>query len=155
MKADKDHAQVRIPPPLLLIACMLLGIGLHRLYPLHFLPRLPRWSLGVLLIGAGLGVSLYCVWMFRIAQTALEPWEPTSHIVRTGPYRWTRNPIYLSFVLMGVGAACALDNLWIALMQIPLVVLITRWVIKKEEAYLEQKFGESYLAYKNHVRRWI
>lgn len=155
MRPDQDSAHVRVPPPLLLLASILLGIGMQRLYPLEFIFGIARWALGLALIGIGLGLVLYCASKFRRAQTALPPWKTTSSIVTSGPYQYSRNPIYLSFVIFGLGMAALLNTFWVVLMQIPLIAIITIIVIQKEERYLEQKFGEDYQIYKTKVRRWI
>lgn len=155
MKLDEDSAQVRVPPPLLLLLSILIGVGLQFIYPVHLIRPIIRFVLGASMIGMGLGVILYCARLFKKTETAIEPWKKTSHIIASGPYKWSRNPIYLSFVVIGLGFAFALDNLWIAVMQVPLVAIITVVVIRKEERYLQQKFGISYQAYKSEVRRWV
>ena len=154
MMTDQDSAKVQVPPPFVLLGSILVGVGLHLFFPLHFIVQF-RWVFAGLLMCVGLGTVSYCVWMFRKAQTAIQPWKATSRIVTSGPYRWSRNPIYLSFVLIGIGLAWALDNLWILMMQIPVIIVINHFVIRKEERYLVEKFGERYKAYKARVRRWI
>jgi len=111
--------------------------------------------LGGLLTAGALGAVVHCARLFRKAGTYIEPWRKTSSIVTSGLYRWSRNPIYLSFVIAGLGVACLLNDFWIVLMQIPLATVLTKMVIEKEERYLEDKFGESYRAYKKKVRRWL
>lgn len=153
MKTDKDSAHVPIPPPIILLIFILIGVGLHYLYPLHFVPGAFKWAGGIL-VGLSIGTILYCATMFKKAHTAIEPWKTTSSIIVKGPYRWSRNPIYLCFIISGFGAAIFLNNLWIALMMIPLVAVINKVVIQREERYLEGKFT-NYLEYKQRVRRWI
>jgi protein-S-isoprenylcysteine O-methyltransferase Ste14 len=155
MNADQDSAHVRIPPPFYLLTSILLGIGLQMLLPIYFVPQAVRWTLGPLLIGGGIGIIAYCAWMFRKAQTAIEPWKTTSQIVRAGPYRFSRNPIYLSFLILGIGASFGANSLWILLLQVPLIATLNHFVIRKEERYLEQKFGSDYLAYKKQIGRWL
>jgi protein-S-isoprenylcysteine O-methyltransferase Ste14 len=155
MKIDQDSPRVRIPPPLLLLTSILIGVGLQLLYPIHLVSGLGRWLLGGLMLGLGVGTILFCAGKFRRAHTAIEPWKTSSQIITSGPYRWSRNPIYLSFTVVGAGIAILLNNLWIVLTQLPLVLVITQVVIRKEERYLEEKFGDSYRAYKSRVRRWI
>lgn len=155
IKVDADSAHVPVPPPLIALAATLAGVGLQFLHPLRFISGSARWIAGGAILSLGVGTILYCAGMFRRAQTAIEPWKTTSHIVKSGPYRRSRNPIYLSFVVIGIGLAILADNLWIALMQLPLVAVITQVVIRREERYLESKFGDSYRVYKSQVRRWI
>ena len=155
MKRDQDSAQVRIPPPLLLLMSILIGVGLQFLYPVHVMPPIMRWVFGILLIGTGLGVIVHCSWTFKKTGTAIEPWKKTSTIITSGFYKWSRNPIYLSFIVIGLGFAAALDNPWVAAMQAPLIIAINQLVIAKEEQYLDNKFDDSYRVYKRNVRRWI
>jgi protein-S-isoprenylcysteine O-methyltransferase Ste14 len=155
MKADADSAHVPVPPPLMALVATLMGVGLQFLRTVHFISGLARWLVGGVLLGIGIGTILRCAWMFRKAQTAIEPWKTTTFIVQSGPYRWSRNPIYVSFLVVGIGIAFLTDNLWIALMQVFLMVVIRKVVIQREERYLEGKFGDSYRAYKNQVRRWL
>lgn len=81
--------------------------------------------------------------------------KPTLAIVRSGPFRWSRNPIYLAFVLLHLGVALAYGSTWVVLALVPTATLIHLVVIRKEERYLEARFGNSYLQYKASVRRWI
>lgn len=156
MKIDQDSAHVKFPPPFMLLASIVLGGLLHLLYPLYLVPTMNfRWALATVFICSGLGTILYCASLFKKVKTNIEPWKPTSRIVANKFYRFSRNPIYLSFILTGLGAAFAVNSLWIALLQIPLIVALRVLVINKEEHYLEQKFGEEYRSYKNQVRRWI
>src|SRR5437879_1914784 len=93
MTLDQDSAQVRIPPPLLLLTSILIGIGAQFLYPVHVMQPIMRWVLGILLTGTGLSVILRCAWMFKRVGTAIEPWKETSNIITSGLYGWSRNPI--------------------------------------------------------------
>jgi protein-S-isoprenylcysteine O-methyltransferase Ste14 len=80
---------------------------------------------------------------------------PTTTIVGTGPYRFTRNPIYLGMVLGLIGLAIALNSLWLLLTLVPFALAIRYGVVAREEAYLERKFGDVYRRYCAHVRRWL
>ena len=155
MQIDKDSAQVRIPPPLMALFFVLVGAAMQWVYPIRFLPEPFRWILGGLLIGIGIGTILYCAWKFKKTGTNIEPWKKTSKLISSGIYRFTRNPIYLSFLVIGTGIGFAANNAWILLMMIPLVLVLTHFVIAKEERYLETSFGEEYLSYKRKVRRWL
>jgi protein-S-isoprenylcysteine O-methyltransferase Ste14 len=155
MQIEQDSAQVRIPPPLISLSCVLLGAGLHWIYPLHLAAGSLRWLIAGLLIFTGVAVILYCAWTFRKRGTNIEPWKKTSHLITSGIYRISRNPIYSSFVIVGLGLAFAVNSIWIVLMMVPLVLIINRIVIAKEERYLEEKFGDVYFSYKEKVRKWI
>jgi len=94
-------------------------------------------------------------WAMRHAGTPTNPYKPVSNIVTEGPFRYTRNPAYLSMTMIYVGVATLANALW-AILLLPAVLLaIRRGVIEREERYLEGKFGEEYLRYKARVRRWI
>lgn len=154
MNIDSDSAQVKIHPPLVALNFLLLGVALHWFLPFSFLPFKLPW-LGTTFMSLGIVIILYCASLFKKSHTNIKPWKTTSSLITNNIYRFSRNPIYCAFILIGLGAALALNNLWIALLQIPLIFILTKWVIEKEERYLETKFGENYLAYKNKVRRWI
>ncbi len=156
MHDAKDHASVVIPPPLAWALAFLIGLGLDWLYPLPFLPAgMPRVWIGgvVFVVGFVLGIS--AVIAFRRAGTRVEPYKPTTAIVSTGPFGFTRNPIYLGMLIGQIGLAIGFDSLWILAMAVPLYLVIRYGVIAREEAYLEGKFGSVYLDYKSRVRRWL
>jgi protein-S-isoprenylcysteine O-methyltransferase Ste14 len=88
-------------------------------------------------------------------EAALAPLLPTTTIVESGPYRFGRNPIYLSMFLGLIGLALAVNNLWLLLMLVPFALVIRYGVVAREEAYLERKFGEVYRGYRARVRRWL
>jgi protein-S-isoprenylcysteine O-methyltransferase Ste14 len=155
LKADNDSAHVKIPPPFILLFNVLLGALANWAWPSPFISESLRWPLGAIFIAVGISLIISCSRLFKKAQTKIEPWKTTSHIVTTGIYGRSRNPIYLSFILVGFGIAFSVNSLWIALMQISVVLLIQKFVIEKEERYLESKFGEEYRIYKCQVRRWI
>src|SRR3954469_16324391 len=152
---DEDTAGVVAPPPLIYVAGLIVGFALEALLPGVDLPALVEWGLGGLLVVAGLGLLLSFNTSFSRKGTAVEPWKPTTAIVTTGPYRFTRNPAYLGMALTYVGIAVLSSAVWV-LVPLPFVIaVIDRGVIAREERYLERKFGEEYLGYKRTVRRWI
>ena len=155
MQIEQDSARVRFPPPLILLSFVLLGAGLNWIYPMPFVPDALRWIVGGFLILMGIAIILYCARLFKKKGTNIEPWKKTSRIITSGVYRSSRNPIYLSFVIIGIGIAFAVNSIWILAVMIPLIFIISQFVIAKEERYLETKFGEEYLSYKNKVRRWL
>ncbi len=117
-----------------------------------------RWLLvatGALLFAAGAVMMLAAAGLFRRLGTNIPPSRPTTLIATTGPYRWTRNPMYLGMALVYAGIAVCFDGA-IALALLPLVlIVIQRQVIAREERYLEAKFGDDYRRYKAKVRRWL
>lgn len=156
---EKDGASVRFPPPLLPLFTILAGIGLERLRPLATDFELPvparYWIGGLLVAVAVLLLGLWPVVMFRRSGQSELPWRPTPLVLEHGPYRFTRNPMYLAMLVVCVGVAVILSNYWI-LVLIPLCAWsLYRFAIAPEEAYLERKFGEPYRDYKRRVRRWL
>ena len=155
--ASKDRADVRVFPPGVPVATILIGIGLDRLFPLRLgLPAPTRfWLGGALVVAAVLGLGLWSVVLFRRSGQNENPWKPTPEIVDRGPFRVTRNPMYLQMVLGCIGFATILSNAWILLLTPACGAALQRFAILPEEAYLERKFGEAYLNYKRRVRRWL
>jgi protein-S-isoprenylcysteine O-methyltransferase Ste14 len=158
MDIDRDSARVKFPPPLVFGGALLLGLGLN-----HAIgdPRVPMLGhslqnlLGWLAIVLGAGTMLSAARLFRERGTNARPWKTTNSIVQDGVYRWTRNPMYLGMAAIHGGVALVTDSLAALVLLVPVVWIIQREVIAREEAYLEAKFGAAYLAYKARVRRWI
>jgi protein-S-isoprenylcysteine O-methyltransferase Ste14 len=155
LKVDKDSPQVRFPPPLLLVATILIGKLLDSFYPLQFLPDPMSPFLGWGLIAFGVVIIVASFLTFRAAQTSIEPWKESKQLITTGLFAYSRNPIYVTFLLIGCGFACLDNNLWILMLQVPLCFALTELVIKREERYLESKFGDAYRDYCQKVRRWV
>lgn len=91
----------------------------------------------------------------KAAGTNVNPGLPTTAVVSTGPFRYTRNPLYLSALGLYLGAAPATNTVWLLVLLIPLVLILDVGIVRREERYLEAKFGEPYRAYKKQVRRWV
>jgi len=158
MQTDKpDAPAVRVPPPLVYLAAVLAGWFLNAfVLPLPMaLPTPLRIAGSVVLILPGGMAAVAALRLFRQAKQDPTPWKPTTEIVSTGIYRFTRNPMYLGLALMLAGLSIAMANLWLIALLPPVLVVIHATAIRHEEAYLEQEFGERYLDYKRSVRRWI
>jgi len=153
--ADRDAPGVIAPPPLIYLAGLGIGFGLDALLPSASLPETLGTVLGCLLLAAGLVLAGSFVSAFRRAHTPVDPGKATTAIVTTGPYRLSRNPGYLAMALAYAGIAVMTETLWAFVALIPTLILIDRGVIKREERYLERKFGEDYLRYKARTRRWL
>ena len=154
---EADRAAVRFPPPFVFILTTVAGLALHaRALPLPIgLPE-PVRNFGVwgsLLFGAGFIVSALI--LFHRTGQDPEPWKSTPEIIFSGPYRWTRNPIYLGMALLQASVGLWRSNGWILLL-LPLALIgVYLLAIRHEEAYLGSKFGKAYLDYKARVRRWL
>lgn len=159
MRSEKDGAAVRFPPPLLPLATILAGVAVDRLWPLGAESELPvpgRYWIGGILVAASLLVlGLWPVIMFRRSGQSEIPWRPTPVVLESGPYRFTRNPMYLQMLLVCAGVAIILSNYWILLLTPLCAWSLYRFAIAPEEVYLERKFGEPYREYKRRVRRWL
>ena len=142
-------------PPLLFLLAVLIGAGLEQIWPLPMLRAGIPVLVGAGLIAAGVAVFFASTRSFGAAGTPVPGNEPTTAIVSSGPYRFSRNPIYVAFILMHLGAAVCLNSLWIIATLLVAGALIHFVVIPREERYLEAQFGGVYLAYKASVRRWI
>lgn len=159
MTEQKDAAAVRIFPPAIPLVTVLLGVVLDRILPITVgfepPPVFRYWVGGAIIAGAVLGLGLWSVLLVRRSGQDENPWKPTTAILEHGPFRITRNPMYLQMVVACIGFAVLLWNTWILLLTPLCAWLLQRLAILPEEAYLERKFGEAYLAYKNRVRRWL
>jgi protein-S-isoprenylcysteine O-methyltransferase Ste14 len=142
-----------VRPPLVYLGAIALGFGLHAAWPLTFgfSGLLP----GAAAVLAAVVLLVSAVRTMRAAGTPVPGDRPTTAIVGAGPYRYSRNPIYLAFSLLQVGLALCVDSPWLLVTLVPAVALMSLIVIPREERYLEIRFGSKYLAYKAAVRRWL
>jgi protein-S-isoprenylcysteine O-methyltransferase Ste14 len=141
-------------PPIIFLCAILLGIALNRPWPLHFMPR-NVVLLGPLVTVCAVALFLLSYREFRAAGTSVRGSERTSTIVQTGPYGFSRNPIYLAFILFILGLSVWLNNLWLLVTLVPAVSIIAMVVIPREERFLERNFNGQYSSYKARVRRWF
>ncbi|HEX5848891.1 MAG TPA: isoprenylcysteine carboxylmethyltransferase family protein [Rubrobacter sp.] len=152
---DADNPGVVAPPPFIYAGALVLGLIANRRLRVGFLPRRLRRTLGPSLIFCGFLVGLSGFREVRRAGSSVDPYKPVTAIATGGPYRFTRNPMYLGFTLMYLGIS-ALANAFLPVLLLPgILQLMRRGVIEREERYLERKFGEEYRQYKESVRRWI
>jgi len=114
-----------------------------------------RLLVGGFLVAMAAALFSYSIKQFRMAGTPVPGNKPTTAIVRTGPYRFSRNPIYLAFFALHVGLAILVNSLWLVATLIPTVAIIAVVVVPREEGYLTGRFGAEYLKYKASVRRWL
>lgn len=151
--AADDRTGVLVPPPIVYALGFAIGWWADRATGFSAGVGLPL--LGTLLVLLGGGIGLSALVSFRRARTTFNPAGGTTAIVAEGPYAWTRNPMYVALTLGYAGFAFILGRVG-PLLALPFVLLwIDRMVIRREEAYLEHKFGEAYRRYKDRVRRWV
>lgn len=141
-------------PPIVFLTAILLGLALNRAWSLPFVRSSFR-LLGPLVCLCAVVLFLLSLREFRAAGTSVRGSRRSTTIVRSGPYRFSRNPIYLAFILLVLGLAIWLNDLWLLITLAPAVGFIAAVVIPREERFLERNFHEQYLSYKAAVRRWL
>jgi protein-S-isoprenylcysteine O-methyltransferase Ste14 len=155
MADGQDTPGIRVPPPLLYLLPLASGLLLDRRIHIPFLPRRVARIIGWPLVGGGVALSGWAIRTMRNAETTMRTDKPVSNLIQEGPFRYTRNPLYLSDAMIYAGIAVLRNSLW-AIVLLPLAMIaIQREVMGREERYLERTFGEEYLAYKARVRRWV
>jgi protein-S-isoprenylcysteine O-methyltransferase Ste14 len=151
-----DEAGVRFPPPLIFVLMAVLGLGADRLFGLPLLDLGgARWIASGILALIGSYLLAAALMRFRKVGTRPEPWQPTTTIATHGIYGRTRNPMYLGMTALQVAMAIVVFSLGALLTTVVSLAIVDRYVIGREERYLERKFGSAYLAYKARVRRWL
>ena len=152
---SKDMPGVIAPPPFIYLGFVVVGFLIGFFLPFPVLPSILRYLVGGVLIAGGLIPFSLAIWMLRKAGTNIPTRKPTTTIVSSGPYRFTRNPIYLGMSIIYTGIAVAADSIWVLALLVPGLVIMNIGVIAREERYLERKFGEEYRQYRSSVRRWL
>ena len=152
---EHDRPRIVAMPPLIFVACLVVGLGLHWLCPVSLLYRLPLRVLGGSLLGVAAALSISASAVMRKAGTNIRPDKPSTTVVTAGPFGFTRNPMYLSLCLLNTGIALLVGGLFPLLMTLVLAVILHSGVILREEQYLAKKFGADYDTYRRRVRRWI
>jgi len=155
MNNHKDHAEVKIHPPVLLFIHLFGIYLLNKFLPLTFAFPTVLMGVGYALVLVGFGLAFIAASRFMQARTTLDPHGSVSTIVTKGIYGFTRNPIYLGFVCMLIGFPFIFRSYWGLILSPVFMLLMNSLVIQQEEAYLEKKFGETYTSYKSRVRRWF
>ena len=153
--SEQDNAGVIAPPPFIYLGGLVLGLLLQGFLPLPLFWRKRRPLVGSALVGTALAIGYTAFRTMREAKTTPNPREPVTAIVTSGPFQFSRNPIYLAMAMLYSGIAILANALW-PLLLLPIILrIINRGVIDREEAYLERKFGQQYLKYKQQVQRWL
>ncbi len=150
-------ADVRFPPPLIFLICILAGVVFHYAVTPAPVPidRTISAVGGVLVLMIGLGFIASARTLFvRTGQSPI-PWKPSPELIFKGPYRVTRNPMYLGITLFEIGFGLAVNNLWISLFAVPALLTVHFIAVLPEERYLSRKFGDGYNTYRARVRRYL
>jgi protein-S-isoprenylcysteine O-methyltransferase Ste14 len=144
-----------VRPPFVYLGAIAVGLAIHALWPAHLVPPALGTPIGVVLALAAVALFLSAVRRFRAAGTPVPGNRPATTIVRTGPYRFSRNPIYLAFSLFQLGLAFSVNSVGLLLTLVPAFALMSFVVIPREERYLAARFPSEYVPYKASVRRWL
>lgn len=141
-------------PPFIYLTAIIVGVVLHFVWPI---PLVAFWArlMGALIVVLAAALFFGAVRTFRAAGTPVPGNQPTTTIVKVGPYRFSRNPIYLAFSLFQTGIALVANDAWILITLLPAISVMSFVVIPREERYLEARFGEEYTRYKASVWRWL
>ncbi|HXD45967.1 MAG TPA: isoprenylcysteine carboxylmethyltransferase family protein [Pseudolabrys sp.] len=157
-KLKRDNAGVIAPPPLLALAAVVFGLLLDGLFPAFVLTVLldfnERLAIGIVLMAAGLALVAAANLSFRKAGTNPEPWKPATAIVATGVFAWLRNPMYVGGTVLLIGLAILVASDWMVVTTIVMAVILHFGVVRREERYLEAKFGDAYRDYCARVSRY-
>ena len=150
-----DSAGVVVPPPLLVAASVGLGLALHAVVPVPLGPRTTTAALaGAAFVAAG-SIGASAARALRRARTTIRPSGRTTALVTDGPFRWTWNPLYVSLLLLHLGAALAANGAAVLMPLVPTVAVLRWGVVGREERYLARVIGPAYLVYRARVRRWL
>lgn len=153
-----DSPGVIMFPPALWAATVLLGLVMHYFWRWHIMATVPAWclaSLGALMIVLGGSLAIWGRNTMVRGGTNVLPSRPALAIITAGPFRFTRNPLYLGNLLVYVGLTLIFNSAELLALFLPMYLLLHWGIVRREERYLEGKFGAAYLAYKASVRRWI
>ena len=153
--SKSDTPGIRVPPPVYYVVAFLAGVALELIFPTSWPPFGVRLAATLLAGAAWFALDGAAMVYFRRARTSMVPMNPTTALVTSGPYRVTRNPMYVGMAFLYVALAFAFGVIWALLFLPGVIVIVDRFVIAREEPYLERKFGQAYRDYKARVRRWL
>ena len=143
-------------PAAIQLSSVLAGLMLHSLWPAEIpLAAKLAWIAVPMFMGGAVAIIALSYREFAKAKTSVRPDRGAHALIRTGPFRYSRNPLYVAVSLLIVGIGIWVNSLWVLVMLIPMIVVMSRAVIAREERYLEHKFGQEYLDYRASVRHWI
>ena len=155
MTARPDNPGVRFPPPVFYALALLGGYLLNRRWPLPVGDGLFIKVLASALVLASAALAVSSIGTFRRSRTSIVPIRPATALVVAGPYRFTRNPMYVGLAALTVGLGLFMNSWWVILLLAPVLLLVQRFVIEREEQYLRRRFGKDYDDYMHRVRRWV
>lgn len=155
---SRDTAGVIAPPPLIALATLVLGVAADWLWPTKVLASVLNWpariGFGVALLLGGAALAVAGEHAFKQVGTNVRPWRPALALATGGIYGYLRNPMYVGLILMLAGLAVLFASDWLVILLLPTALLLHFGVVRREERYLEAKFGEDYRRYKARVPRY-
>lgn len=157
-QSDTENTGVIMPPPIIYLLALVLALILEWMWPwsLPWAGGDPvRFWLGGILLLAGLLINGWGVYTLSRSETAIHPNRPASRIVTSGPFRLSRNPLYMGLNVFFLGLIVLIDSLWGLLLWIPVLVIMHYGVIRREEQHLQARFGEAFREYRERVRRYL
>jgi len=153
---NNDNAGVKLSPPIVYLGLGLIGVGMDYVIPLSIGIDPPLTYIGVIVIIFSIVSTVFVAKnLFKKYETSPDPWGTTTKIITTGPYKYSRNPMYIFACGVPVGLGIAFNTFWALFAFIPALIIVYFTAVKKEEKYLEAKFGQAYIDYKRKVRRWL
>ena len=155
MATPADNPGVIARPPLLYGSAFVIVLVLHWFWPMPILSHAIALWTGLALIVLGVGVAIPGRRALQAAGTNVDPARPTTSIVTSGPFRFSRNPLYVALTFLYFGLTLAVNTWWGVVVLVPLLIIMDRGVVLREERYLEDKFGDTYRQYRSKVRRYL
>lgn len=155
MPTSADNPGVAARPPLLYGAAFIVVLVFRWFWPMPIYAQAVALWPGLALVALGAGTAIWGRRTMQAAGTNINPALPAKAIVTSGPFRFSRNPLYLSLSLIYLGLTLAFNTWWGIVVLLPLLAVMHRGVVLREERYLEQKFGDSYRQYRSKVRRYL
>lgn len=157
MENKKDHPGIYIPPPLFYAITFLASVFIQKLVPIHkeFFYTLISKIIGSIIIVTGLFFNFPALHQFFKTKNTVVTIKPANSLQTSGIYSVTRNPMYISLILFYTGLSFIIGNWWNFILLLLLFLVVQEYIIKREEQYLQRRFGQEYLDYKSKVRRWL
>jgi protein-S-isoprenylcysteine O-methyltransferase Ste14 len=156
-ESAEKGADVRFPPPLVWVVGVVLGVVIDRFVMAAPFPisRVASLTIGAILLAIGAALPVSARLHFKRTGQSVRPWDPTPELIFEGPYRLTRNPMYVGLTVFEIGLGLVLNNIWVAALAAPALAAVHFIAVLPEERYLSGKFGEGYRNYLGRVRRYL